>query len=94
MAACGLLLAQSRQPIARRLDDAMRAKVMAAMAGLLVMAGTAIVLAWLASRAVRRYVRRISHLRLHRLGARSRGDDWAAKPLAPLDDPDRDEGDS
>ncbi|MFV1965294.1 MAG: hypothetical protein ACC628_07710 [Pirellulaceae bacterium] len=73
------------EPFLRRLDPATRAKVLAALAGLIILGFGMVLLTWLGGRAVRRYMRgRPSEPR--RTHGSSR-DDWAERPLVR----DRDE---
>ncbi|MCA9119088.1 MAG: hypothetical protein H6822_23295 [Planctomycetaceae bacterium] len=79
------LFAQQTEPLIRRLDPQTRAKVLAALAGLIILGMAMIALTWLGGRATKRYMgispksrRRESDLD---------PDDWAQKPLVPpLDD--------
>ena len=77
------LAAAEGRPLIQRLDPATRAKVLAALAGLIILGFAMVLLTWLGGRAARRY-----------MGSRSAGDrrsrrsdsqeeDWANKPLAP-----------
>lgn len=81
-----LLLAQqqSQTPLAR-LDPQTRAKVLAALAGFIILGFGLITLAWLGGRFTRRYMNQ----------GRSPGsdrpheDDWAHKPIVPTERPAR-----
>jgi len=68
-----------------RLDPERRAKVLAALAGLLILGFGLVMLAWLGARATRRYMRREPLLfQKPPAGTPLREKDWAEKPL---DDP-------
>ncbi|MGE0758380.1 MAG: hypothetical protein AB7O38_15235, partial [Pirellulaceae bacterium] len=71
----GLLSDQQPQNLLTRLDPAMRAKVLAAMAGLIILGFGMVALAWLGARVTRRYMNQ---------GNRDRPppdeNDWARKP--------------
>ena len=78
------LLAQQTEPRIRRLDPQTRAKVLAALAGLIILGIAMIVLVWLGGRATRRYMgiepkRRPRHTEVN-------PDDWVHKPLVPPPD--------
>lgn len=79
------LLAQQAEPLIRRLDPPMRAKVLAALAGLIILGMAMIALVWLGGRATKRYMGILPKSR--RRGPDINPDDWAQKPLIPpLDD--------
>ena len=50
------IIAQQTEPLLRRLDPATRAKVLAALAGLIILGIAMIALVWLGGRATRRYM--------------------------------------
>ncbi len=80
------LLAQQAQPLIRRLDPQTRAKVLAALAGLVILGFALIAFVWLAGRATRRYMG-VTKEPDHRPNS-IQPDDWAHKPLVPpLDEP-------
>ena len=79
------LLAQQTEPLIRRLDPQMRAKVLATLAGLIILGIAMMALAWLGGRAARRYmgINPIPRRREPEINP----DDWTHKPLVPpLDD--------
>lgn len=85
-ATCGLLWAQTEQPLLYRLAPHQRVRVMAALAVVLLLGLGLILFAWWGARAVRRH-----YWRSHRSGqtgpARNlREDDWATKPLVSQHD--------
>jgi hypothetical protein len=76
-----LLLAQAAETAFERLPPATRARVLAALAGLIILGMALVLLTWLGARATRRYMR---------IGQSSRPsatvldqDDWARKPIHP-----------
>ena len=78
-----LLAAEEQQPLLKRLDPATRAKVLAALAALLILGFTMMVLVWLGGRFTRRYINLDSRRRDERTPLNP--DDWAGKPLAGED---------
>ena len=75
-------LAEERAPAIKRLDDATRAKVLAALAALVILGFAMVLLTWLAARVVQRYRRGASYFRpTPRPGEHA----WAKKPLIPPD---------
>ena len=75
------LFAQQTAPLIRRLDPQTRAKVLAALAALLILGLALVLLVWLGARATRRYMnsgRAASSSRPH-----GSPDDWADKPIVP-----------
>jgi hypothetical protein len=77
------LLAQAERPLFLRLDPQDRVRVVAALAALIMLGFTMILLASWGARATRRYMNRPPH------GGRDSNlqvDDWAKKPLIPDDD--------
>jgi hypothetical protein len=58
---CGLAAAQDDMPPIKRLDDASRAKVLAALAGLIILGFALVLLAWLGARITQRYRRGTSY---------------------------------
>ena len=77
-----LLLAEQPTRLIRRLDDPTRAKVLAAMAALIMLGIAMMVLTWLGARVVQRYRQGTSYFRPTR---RPTEHDWAKKPLNPPD---------
>jgi hypothetical protein len=77
-------LAQARQPLLKRLDDATRAKVLAALAGLVILGFAMVLLTWLLARLVQRYRHGSAAFRPT---PRPGEHDWAKKPLTPSDGP-------
>jgi hypothetical protein len=69
-------------PLIKRLDDPTRAKVLAALAGLIILGFAMVLLAWLAARVVHRYRHGTSFFRPT---ARPGEHEWAKKPLIPSD---------
>jgi hypothetical protein len=67
-------------PGIKRLDDATRARALAALAGLIILGFGLVMLTWLAARVVQRYRRGTSYFRPTR---RPGEHDWAKKPLLP-----------
>lgn len=79
------LFAQQTEPLIRRLDPQMRAKVLAALAGLIILGMAMVALAWLGGRATKRYMG--IEPKSKRREPALNPDDWAEKPLLPpLDD--------
>jgi hypothetical protein len=79
------ILAQQAEPLIRRLEPQMRAKVLATLAGLIILGIAMIVLVWLGGRATRRYMG--IEAKPRRRKSEISPDDWAHKPLVPpLDD--------
>ncbi len=80
-----LLLANAPPPtkaVLERLEPERRAKVLAALAGLLILGFGLVILAWLGARATRRYMRREPLLfKKPPVGTPVREKDWAEKPL-------------
>ena len=74
------LLAQQTEPLIRRLDPQTRAKVLAALAGLVILGVMMVLLIWLGARATRRYM---NSGRASRIQPHGRPDDWADKPIVP-----------
>jgi hypothetical protein len=75
------LFAQQTEPLIRRLDPQTRAKVLAALAALVILGLALVLLVWLGARATRRYMnsgRPASSTRPH-----GSPDDWADKPIVP-----------
>ena len=56
-----ILLAEQQAPLIDRLDDASRAKVLAALAGLIILGFAMVLLTWLFARTVQRYRRGTSY---------------------------------
>ena len=66
-------------PLIKRLDDATRAKVLAALAGLIILGFAMVWLTWLGARVVQRYRQGTSY---HSPTPRPGEHDWARRPLA------------
>jgi hypothetical protein len=75
-----VLLADEPQRLIRRLDDPMRAKVLAALAGLIILGFAMVAFAWLGARVVQRYRHGTSFFRPT---PRPGEHEWAKKPLTP-----------
>lgn len=75
------ILAQQAEPLIRRLDPQMRAKVLATLAGLVILGIAMVALVWLGGRATRRYMG--SETKPRRREPAINPDDWAHKPLVP-----------
>lgn len=97
-AACLLLLetsalAQEKLPLIKRLDGPTRAKVLAALAGLVILGFGMVMLAWLGARVTRRYMKGTSYFRAT---PRPEKSDWSPQPLQPGDklaqEPDEESG--
>jgi hypothetical protein len=73
-----LVAAQDNRPLIKRLDDATRAKVLAALAGLIILGFAMVLLTWLGARITQRYRRGSAHFRPT---PRPGEHDWARKPL-------------
>jgi len=78
-----IIIAQAAAPLIKRLDDALRAKVLAALAGLIILGIAMVLLAWLGARVTQRYRRGASYFRPT---ARPGEHEWARKPLEPDSD--------
>jgi hypothetical protein len=75
-------VAEEPRPLIRRLDDPTRAKVLAALAGLIILGFSMVLLTWLAARVVQRYRHGTPFFRpTTRPGEHA----WAKKPLIPSD---------
>jgi hypothetical protein len=72
------LCAQVQQAPIRQLDDATRARVLAALAGLIILGFALVLLTWLAARVVQRYRHGSSFFRPT---VRPGEHEWAKKPL-------------
>ena len=80
-------LAQDQTPLIKRLDDATRAKVLAALAGLIILGFAMVLLTWLGARVTERYRRSAPFLKPT---TRPGEHEWARKPLADDQDlPDK-----
>lgn len=66
------------QPLIKRLDGPTRAKVLAALAGLIILGFGMVALIWLGARMTQRYRNSKPY---HRLTPRPGEHDWAKKPL-------------
>ncbi len=75
------ILAQQAEPLIRRLDPQMRAKVLAALAGLIILGLAMIALVWLGGRATKRYMG--IEPKSRRREPDVNPDDWAHKPIVP-----------
>jgi hypothetical protein len=73
--------AQAAPPI-KRLDGQTKAKVLAALAGLIILGFGLVLLVWLGARMTQRYRKGTSYFRLT---PRPGEHDWARKPLGPQD---------
>ena len=69
-------------PLIKRLDDPTRARVLAALAGLIILGFAMVLLTWLGARVVQRYRQGSPFFRPTR---RPGEHDWARKPLASDD---------
>jgi hypothetical protein len=78
-----LLLAQQKVPLIQRLDPKTRVKVLAALAGLVILGFGMVLLTWLGGRATRRYLRSTTHRASRITPPSAVEDDWAEKPLVP-----------
>ena len=67
-------------PLIKRLDGATRARVLAALAGLIILGFAMVLLAWLGARVVQRYRQGTPYFRPT---PRPGEHDWAKKPLLP-----------
>lgn len=72
--------ANAPPPGIRRLDDQTRAKVLAALAGLIILGFAMVLLTWLGARIVQRYRKTSPYFRPT---PRPGEHDWARKPLVP-----------
>jgi hypothetical protein len=79
LAASAHLWGQERAPM-RRLDDPTRARVLAAVAALIILGFGMVLLTWLGARVTQRYRKGTSYLRPTRPPGEH---DWAKRPLAP-----------
>jgi len=70
--------AQQKLPLIKRLDGPTRAKVLAALAGLVILGFAMVALAWLGARMTRRYMKGTSY---HRPTPRPERSDWSPQPL-------------
>jgi hypothetical protein len=80
-----VLLATAGQTLLERLDPATRARVLAALTGLVILGFALVILAWLGARATRRYMRSGSSDAPRRRSSLSQAveEDWAKKPITP-----------
>ena len=74
--------AQEKMPLIKRLDGPTRAKVLAALAALVILGFAMIALTWLGARVTRRYMKGTSYLRPT---PRPEKSDWSPQPLQPGD---------
>jgi hypothetical protein len=77
-----IILAQQAVPLIKQIDDPTRAKVLAALAGLIILGFAMVLLAWLGARVTQRYRRGASYFRPT---TRPGEHEWARKPLSPGD---------
>ena len=77
-----VILAQGPEPLIKRLDDPTRAKVLAALAGLIILGFALVLLAWLGARVTQRYRWGASYFRPT---TRPGEHEWTKKPLEPPD---------
>lgn len=85
------LFAQQTEPLFRRLEPQMRAKVLAALAALVILGFALVVLVSLGARATRRYMN--SGRSKPPVKPHGSPDDWAEKPIVPsFDEPSSSEG--
>jgi hypothetical protein len=77
-----LVAAQEPMVPLGRMDDPTRAKVLSAMAGLIILGFALVLLTWLAARIVQRYRRGTSYFRPTR---RPSEHEWTKRPLPPSD---------
>lgn len=75
-------LAQEKLPLIKRMDGATKAKVLAALAGLVILGAGMVLLAWLGARVTRRYMKGTSYFRPT---PRPSASDWTPQPLKPGD---------
>jgi hypothetical protein len=87
---CQLLAQDKPQTPLSRLDPQTRAKVLAALAGLIILGFGMVALAWLGARVTRRYMNQTPPRKERTPGE----DDWAQKPLHPIDRPGSGESES
>jgi hypothetical protein len=80
MMAPPILMGDDRQRLIRRLDDPTRVKVLATLAGLVILGFAMVLLTWLAARVVERYRHGTSFFRPT---PRPGEHEWAKKPLIP-----------
>jgi hypothetical protein len=78
-----LVMAQQGRTLLERLDPATRVKVIAALAGLVILGFGLVLLVWLGGRATRRYMSRSSPGGGRRRQGKPNEDDWVNKPLNP-----------
>ncbi len=80
IAACAW--AQEQQPLIKRLDDTTRAKVLAALAGLVILGFAMVLLTWLGARITQRYRNSAAYFKPT---VRPGEHEWARKPLNDAD---------
>jgi hypothetical protein len=83
-----LALAQEPLPFIKRLDGPTRAKVLAAMAGLIILGFAMVLLTWLGARVTQRYRKSNPYFRPT---PRPGEHDWAQRPLADKPAPEVEE---
>jgi hypothetical protein len=74
--------AQEQIPLIQRLDGPTLAKVLAALAGLIILGFAMVLLTWLGARVTRRYMARTPYFRP---AVRPTTSDWMPQPLRPGD---------
>jgi hypothetical protein len=74
--------AQEQQPLIKRLDDSTRAKVLATLAGLVILGFAMVLLTWLGARITQRYRHSAAFFKPT---ARPGEHEWARKPLDESD---------
>jgi hypothetical protein len=75
-----IILSQQAAPLIKRLDDPTRAKVLATLAGLIILGFAMVLLAWLGARVTQRYRWGTSYFRPT---PRPGEHDWTKKPVDP-----------
>ena len=75
-------LGQESVPLIKRLDDPTRVKVLAALAGLIILGFAVVLLTWLGARVTQRYRHGTSYFRPT---VRPGEHEWAKKPISPPD---------
>ena len=86
--ALGGFLLQAQQPLLKRLPPKDRARVLAALAGLIILGFALVLLAWWGARFTRRYLRRPWPGSKRSDAGRVSEFDWASKPMYPNQDGD------
>ena len=90
---CAVAEAQQKQPLIKKLDGPTRAKVLAALAALIILGFAMVALTWLGARVTRRYMKGTS---FHRPTPRPEKSDWSPQPFKAgdklADEPDDESG--